>query len=93
LAGRQISTAGVGGNGMSPLMIKRLVDRTVEKARSGGLPPATANKPSTGCAYGLPCIGCGECIEGLDENYLVNNGGEILRFHEVCYKAWAAFEG
>jgi hypothetical protein len=76
---------------MSPLMIQRHIDRTVEKVRSGGLPPATADTPSTGCAYGLQCSGCGECIEGLDEQYLVNIHGELVRFHEVCYNAWATF--
>jgi hypothetical protein len=78
---------------MSPLLIQTYIDKTLEKMRSGGLPPVTDDQASIGCAYGFPCSGCGESIEGLDEQYLVKiRGGARLRFHAVCYNAWSTFQ-
>jgi hypothetical protein len=68
------------------------IDKTVEKARRGALPAATDDKPSIGVGYGQRCSGCGDSIDATDEQYLVNiRGVALLRFHDVCYNAWATY--
>jgi hypothetical protein len=68
------------------------IDKTVDKTRRGGLPMPTADKPSIGPGYGQRCSGCGDTIETTDEQYLLNiRGVALLRFHDVCYNAWANF--
>jgi hypothetical protein len=38
-------------------------------------------------------MGCGESIDTTEEEYFLNlRGIALLRFHDVCYNAWATFK-
>ena len=65
--------------------------RTVEKTRCGGLPAATDEKPAIESGDGNRCHGCGDTIDPADQLYLVRVVVP-LRFHDVCYTAWATFK-
>jgi hypothetical protein len=67
---------------------------TVQRARRGRLPLATPNRfheIAAGCA--LACNGCGETIQPTDVCHRVTLAGLVsMRFHGICYRAWATFE-
>lgn len=73
-------------------MFQPRIEKTLEKLQRGGLPAPTEDKPSIEPSHGQRCSGCGETIETTDEQHLVNiRGVALLRFHYVCYNAWATF--
>ena len=69
------------------------IDKTVDKMRRGGLPAPTDDKPSVEAGNGNRCSGCSETIEPVDQLYFVHvRRVALLRFHDVCYNAWATFK-
>ena len=67
------------------------VEKTLDKMRRGGLPAPTADKPSIETGSGNRCSGCDETIEPTEMLYAVRVVVP-LRFHDVCYNAWATFK-
>lgn len=68
------------------------MDKTRDKMRRGGLPAPTDDVPLVRMGIGNRCSGCSEIIDTADEDYLVNvRGVALLRFHDVCYNAWATY--
>jgi len=67
-------------------------EKTVEKTRRGRLPKPTDDMPSVEAGNGKRCSGCSETIEPLERLYFVHvHRVALLRFHDVCYNAWATF--
>lgn len=68
-------------------------DKTRDKTRRGGLPAPTDDKPSLETGNGSRCSGCAETIQPIERLYFVRIGSLVLlRFHDVCYEAWANFK-
>ena len=68
------------------------IDKTVDKMRREGVPPPTKDKPSVGRGYGNRCSGCADIVDTGDVKYSMNiRSVALLRFHDVCYNAWATF--
>ena len=73
-------------------MTQDRIDKTRDKMRRGGLPPATREGPSTRAGLGHRCDGCDEMIDLAETQYDVTVAGVVsLRFHDVCYTTWANF--
>jgi hypothetical protein len=74
-------------------MTQGRIDKTLDKMRRGGLPLAPADiRPSAESGNGRKCDGCSEPMYQLDRMYVaVVFNVTVLRFHDVCYEAWAHF--
>ena len=68
-------------------------ERTVEKAKRGGLPAKIDDTAEFLPGAGNNCNGCGEVITMNEALYRVNVLGIMrLRFHHECYVAWSTFK-
>jgi hypothetical protein len=69
------------------------IERTVEKTKTGALPPPTVDPfLLVTRGRGEPCAGCDEVIAPADELISVRPDGRTMyRFHGECYDAWATF--
>jgi hypothetical protein len=68
------------------------VAKTVEKLRRGGLPVSSGERAAVESGNGQRCDGCGELIPHLVRMFVVVIPAvAIMRLHDDCYEAWAAF--
>ena len=73
-------------------MTQGRIDKTRDKMRRGGLPSPTDDVLVIRLSRGNCCSGCDELIEiGEDEHFINVRRVVMLRFHDVCYNAWATY--
>jgi hypothetical protein len=75
-------------------MTQGRIDKTLDKMRRGGLPLApTDTRATVESGNGRKCDGCSEPMYQIDRMYVaVVLDVTVLRFHDVCYQAWASFK-
>jgi hypothetical protein len=66
--------------------------RTIDKARRGGLPTPVAGKVWFGPGSARECHGCGERVAAHETEVETDLATAVtFRFHGECYRAWLAF--
>ena len=89
--GRPIRGAADGGEPAGePAGERTRYERTLDKARRGGLPAPVTTNVWAGRGSRTRCSGCDDVVMPAEREWQIEllEGALILRFHPECYTAW-----